>query len=358
MSVLPKTFAASTSSAYLFLMVALLIGLPLLTAYYFVNPGFYVSVVGPYLGISVIGTLYIIRRSLGNNGRPVSDFIGASPTGGVNSLSGFIAKCNSVSPYLIMGLGSAMVAVFGVMRFMIISYYPYPPPKTADYLGGAYITMLIALSIFGFSRVIYSSFPVLKTILAEKRYAFMAIVMSLSFAFVYLLLVNQLVIAGLNTIGSVASPGNVYPFIHVFTVGVQQPFLNLVYIPYVLVQISPQVNLLIVPFEMIFTVLLSLLVAANVIMAHYLISNSGLRCSTKATFLSTGGSMLGLTATCPTCLVPTFVSVIFGSVVAAEAVYSNIYGVVLPPVLSVLTLVLSIIYLSRMIKKRTNIYAL
>ena len=332
-------------------MIALLIGLPLLTAYYAVNPGFYVTTIVPYLAISALITMYIIRRSIKfgtNYGGP------SIPLAQSDSRS-FAARFNSLSSNIVIGLASLMVVVFGALRYLIYTSYPYTPPRSADYLGEAYIILLAVVSVLGFSRIIYSSSPVLRNILAQKKYNFMAAAIAASFAFVYLLLVNEILIAGLNTIANSSPPGNVYPFAHVFTVGIQEPFLNLVYLPYGLVQISPQINFLIVPFELVFTALLSLLVASNVVMAHYLISNSGLACSTKGAVLSTGGSIIGLTATCPTCLVPTFVSVLFGGVVAAEAVYSNIYGVIIPPVLSVGTLVISLVFLSRMIKQRTRI---
>ncbi len=361
-----RNFAASTSAAYLFLMASLLIGLPLLTAHYIVDPGFYAAALIPYLAISAIIAMYIIRRSQGINRRIPTGAPYGMPGGSPRST--FIVKFNSLSAYFVLGVVSLMVAVFGAMRFVVYSSYPTPPPQTGnlfggsptatDLLGAAYILLLLIVCILGFSKIVYSSFPALRTILSERKYALMATVMSVSMAFVYLLLVNQILIEGVNTTsvyGEVPSPGNVYPFAHVFTVGIQQPFLNLVYIPYALVQLSPQFNLLIVPFEIVFTVILSLLVASIVVMAHYLISNSGLACSTKGAVLSTGGSILGLTATCPTCLVPTFVSVMFGGVVAAEAIYSNFYGVVLPPILSVATLLLSLVYLSRMIEKRTGI---
>ncbi|MGI0086011.1 MAG: hypothetical protein ACREBQ_13105, partial [Nitrososphaerales archaeon] len=55
-----RNFAASTSAAYLFLMASLLIGLPLLTAHYIVDPGFYAAALIPYLAISAIIAMYII----------------------------------------------------------------------------------------------------------------------------------------------------------------------------------------------------------------------------------------------------------------------------------------------------------
>ncbi len=354
-----RSFAASTSGAYLFLMVALLIGLPLLTAYQIVNPSFYSAILIPYLAVSVVIAMFIIRRSIGNPAN-VSRAGYGSPSAAASQQSTFISRFNSISPYFSMGLFTFMVVLFGAVRFLIDSHYPYPAPETpTDFLGAAYIVLLVIVSIFGFTKLIYSYFPILGRILAERKYALMVLIISVSFAFVYLLLVNQILIGGLNTTSnSLPSPGNVYPYAHVFTVGIQQPFLNLVYIPYAVVQFNPNVDLLIVPFEMIFTVFLSILVATNVVMAHYLISHSGLACSAKGAVLSTGGSIIGLTATCPTCLVPTFVSVIFGGIVAAEAVYSNIWGVVIPPVLSVVTLVLSVVYLSRKIKQNTGQFSI
>jgi hypothetical protein len=115
------------------------------------------------------------------------------------------------------------------------------------------------------------------------------------------------------------------------------------------------ISVFIIPFEMIFAPLLALLTASNITMTYYLIKNNGLRCCTKGTVMSTGGSILGLTATCPTCLIPSFVSVIFGGITAGEAVYSNVYGAVLPPILSVATLFLSLAYLSKSIKEKEGL---
>jgi len=139
------------------------------------------------------------------------------------------------------------------------------------------------------------------------------------------------------------------------TTATEQPVLNLVYLPIIIVQLSPTVNLILIPFEMVFVTILSLLVGTNIAMAHFLITESGLRCSTKGAALSTSGSILGLTATCPTCLVPAFVSVISGGLTSVTAIYSNVYGVIFPPVLSLAALLLSVIYLTRKIKSKVGI---
>lgn len=346
-------------------MISLLIGLPLLTAYEIVNPSFYRIVLIPYLVLSALVSLLMIWRSQGI-GRRIDPYGGYGTSFHAEART-FVSRFSSMSSYYTLGVLTLLVVVFGAFRETVYSTYPYPPnqignllaghPTIVDALGVSYIVLLIVASLLGVSKLIYASFPLLRRILSERKYALMAMTMAASFAAVYLLLVNQILIEGLNTpsgIGEVPSPNNVYPFVHLFSLGIQQPFLNMVYIPYMIVQFSPSVNLLLVPFELVFTTVLSLLVASNVVMAHYLISNSGLACSVKGTVLSTGGSILGLTATCPTCLAPTLVSVIFGGVIAAEAVYSNIYGVLLPPILSVVTLVVSIVYLSKAINKRTR----
>lgn len=187
--------------------------------------------------------------------------------------------------------------------------------------------------------------------LRKEKYSLLATIFSLSFSFVYLLRVNQIVISGYNIEGTTPSFLG-YPSFFAMHSGINNIFVYFVYLPTLIVQISPAINLTVIRFEVVFATLLSLLVASNVVMAHYLISNSGLKCSTKGTTLSTGGSILGLTATCPTCLVPTFVSVIFGGVTATMVSFSNLYGVVLPPVISVAVLILSVLYLQKAITKR------
>src|SRR5487761_1173873 len=53
----------SPSASYLFISVALLFGLPLLTAYYDVNPTFYVWALVPYLVATVSVAIFLIFRS-------------------------------------------------------------------------------------------------------------------------------------------------------------------------------------------------------------------------------------------------------------------------------------------------------
>ncbi|MHB1868955.1 MAG: hypothetical protein ACYCPP_08420, partial [Nitrososphaerales archaeon] len=264
----------------------------------------------------------------------------------------FIARLNGVSIFALASLLVLTVGLFLVISSIVASAYPEVVPLSIlDPFGAAYIISLIFASILVSGRIIYRAFPVLRGLLAQQKYAVLAFVFSISFSIVYLLLVNQIIISGYNVEGTAPSFSG-YPSWFVMLPPAHNFFIYLVYLPVILVQISPAINLIIVPFDVVFAAFLSLLVASNVVMAHYLISNSGLKCSTKGTALSTGGSILGLTATCPTCLVPSFVSVIFGGITATVVSFSNVYGVVLPPVVSVATLLASLFYLSRAIRKR------
>jgi hypothetical protein len=325
-------------------MVSLLFGLPLLTAYYNVDSGFYFRVLLPYLLVSLVLTVAILLRPA-----PVGD-PDLDAAGG--RTSDFLEVLNRIPVIFVMCLITSTVVTFGLLRYLVYSSYPYPPPAVASDIGSVYLFLLLLAAIFGVSRVVYWAFPVLKIVLGARKLAVMSVVLALGFFLVYLLLVNQVLIQGFNVSENVATPTNSYPYAFTFTVGIEQPILNMIYLPYAVVQLSPEVSLLIIPFEVVFAVALSVLVSANVVMSYFLISKSGLRCSTPGTAVSALGSVVGLTATCPTCLVPTLVSVIFGGITAAEEVYSNVYGAVLPPVLSLVTLLASLIYLNRTIRSR------
>jgi hypothetical protein len=345
-------------------MASLLLGLPLLAAYYNVNPSlFYVSLT-PYLALTAMITLFLLWRSRkAAKGYPSAElsekalrelYPGEPPSG----RKSFIAAINSKIPAsVIVSLVAFTILLFAITRWLVESVYPYPAPAAVNYLGWVYIASLAISSILGFSRFLYSKFTLLRQVLDRKKYAFLATVISVCFATVYSLVVNGLLIVGVNTQGTTPSLSGAYPFVYPPMVpGTLNPLVDLVYMPTGIVQLSYSFNLIIIPFEVVFTALLSLLVGASVAMAHYLISANGLRCTTKGAALSTTGSILGLTATCPTCLVPAFVTAMLYSLGAAstslsQVATSNIYGVTLPPVLSLATLMLSLVYLSRAIRK-------
>ena len=330
-------------------MASLLFGLPLLTAYTFVDSVFYVYVLIPYLGAVVLISLLLLLLSRGK-----SNFHSFRPV----ELSGalrFISRFNSISISVVSSLVILLVICYAGMRLGIGSAYPYPPPTTASLLGAAYVILLIIVLVLALPRILCRAFPIIVTILKERKYALMAIILSIVFVAVYLLLVKQVVIIGYNEPSNVPPPVGKYPFIYVFTVGPQQILASSIYIPNILIQLNPFVTIYVIPFEMIFAVVLSLLTSTAVVLGYYLVENSGLKSCARGSVMSTGGSILGLTATCPTCLVPSFVSVIFGGITTAEVAYSNVYGAVLPPIVSVATLILSLIYLSKKVKGATNI---
>src|SRR5579875_3437856 len=348
----------SMSTAYLFLMITLLFGLPLLTAYYGVNPSFFFAALIPYLAFSAIGTMFIIRQSRRNNSFPRE---AEASERALKALYLDSSRNNSkLTTFWILALATSTVIVYSLMRLLIWASSPYPAPSEINYLGWFYIVLLAITSVLGFSRLLYTAFPVLRSVLRNRRYAFLAGLFSLSFAIVYSLVVNGILIVGVNTTATAPPPSNSYPYVYPpMTPATPDPIVNLVYLPTIVIQLSYQLNFIMIPFEVVFTALLSLLVGSNIAMAHYLISSNGLKCPTKGAALSTSGSIIGLTATCPTCLVPAFVSALFGAVGiggagAIQNMYSNIYGVALPPLLSVATLFLSLVYLSRAVMKNAS----
>jgi len=363
------SFPCSTvPNAYLFLTVTLLFSLPLLTAYYSVNQSFFVTALIPYLVLSALGTMLIVRRSLNRRytnpaeaEKVISSLFTDSSTDSKSSTSSsFITRLNTVVPsYVAVGIVTSTIVTYALLRYLLASSYPTPLPSSVSLVEPVYMALLIACSIFSFSRALYALFPILRRILQLKKYAIMTSILAVGFAVVYSLVVNGLLIVGVNTQANMPSLTNSYPFFYPpMAPGTLNPLVDLVYFPTMVMQPIYQVNFIIIPFEVVFTALLSLLVASNVAMAHSLISTDALRgCFAKGAALSTGGSVLGLTATCPTCLVPAFVTAILGGigicgVSSAQILYSSIYGVTLPPLISVLTLAASLVYLSKAIKRK------
>ena len=336
----------STSDAYLLLMTSLLLGLPLLTGYYSANPSFFYWALAPYFAATISIAIFLVH----SQSRLPKSYPANWNTWQGNS---WFTTFNSLPIQFVYAFVAMAALLFLAIDSLVMSSYPSVVPLSVlDLLGAGYVFALSIASVVCFSRIIYRAFPILRNIFAESKYSIIAAAFSISFCIVYLLLVNQIVISGYNTEGTAPSFLG-YPSWFAMSPGVKNIFIYLVYLPTLIVQISPAVNLIIIPFEVVFATLLSLLVSTSVVLAHYLISNSGFRCSTRGTALSTGGSILGLTASCPTCLVPTFVSVLFGGVSATVLSFSNLYGVVLPPILSVAILILGAQYLQRLIKSRT-----
>ena len=301
----------------------------------------------PYLVVTTSVTLLLLLLS---RGRSTSQ-----SSGGSSLPSTFISRFNSIPIYVTMCLAWVSGIFFFAMWLQISSAYPHPPPQSAGILGAAYVVSLIAVSVLALPRIILRAFPVLRAALKERSYALAAIILSVSFAVVYLLLVKQIVVIGYNEPTGIPPPFGQYPYVTIFTDGPHNLFASFVYIPNIVIQVAPLITIYAIPFEMLFTIVLSILTSSAVVLAYYLVRNSSLKCCAKGAMMSTGGSILGLTATCPTCLVPSFVSVIFGGVAAAEIAYSNVYGAVLPPMLSVGALTVSLVYLSKKVKNETKV---
>ncbi|HZW55249.1 MAG TPA: hypothetical protein VFF30_03085 [Nitrososphaerales archaeon] len=348
---------ATTSKAYLFLTFALIFGLPLMLGYLSNTQGDYLSYVVEYLLVTVVISLLIVyfsRRSQETKLSNPNFRAGAEERRQDRGKRRLTLSLGNLSVYWALSFATLTVVAYAALRVLIVSSYPKPPPDAlAEGIGSAYLVLLAVTAVLTLSKLMLFIFKPLGRIFAEseRRYDVIAVASTIAFVLTYLFMVNQILISGYNTNVNLPSPFGTYPFAHVFTVGPQQAVVSSIYLPYALIQISPVLNLLFIPFEVLFALLTSLLVSANLTMGYYLIRNSGLRYCVRGTLVSTSGSIIGLTATCPTCLAPTIVSVLFGGISAAELIYSNIYGVILPPVISIATLMISLYYLSNRIVK-------
>jgi hypothetical protein len=351
----PTVVATSILPLYLFAALALLYGLPLLTAGYALRPRQDTEVaILAYL--LVFGLSFEILRKFRHR---ISRWVARSGSKKAPDVEGnshdkrIVVRRSLISAllssYTVLSLATIMVGSYVYMRITLAQAYPYPPSGVLPQLAAVvYLVTLMATSIIGIPKLLTVVFPRLRTIYASARYRLWAIGFSVAFAFVYLILVEQIIITGYNSLSYIPPPGNAYPFGHVFLSG-PPAIVSLIYLPYILLQVNATWNFLILPWEMFFAILLGILVGTSVAATAYITQQrSTLACKTGVG-LSGLGSLIGLTATCPTCLVPTLVSVLFGGIVSAEAVYSNLYGAVIPPVVSIIALLASLLWLSRYI---------
>jgi hypothetical protein len=335
----------SMSNAYTFWMISLIFGLPLLSSFYLIqfHPNYSTDFLIPYALIAVIVGLLILRY-----GRP-SDYIH-------NPQSLRSALNSRTTDFLLLSaltLATLAVIAFGVMKYFIDISYP-SPSKYADAAGAAYFVAVSLAVLLGFPALITRVFPQLRSAMnfraGRVSYGKIAVVIGAVYFVTYMVLVNQILITGFNSL-----PGNYilpvqghYPSTSVFTAGPPPAAFaeDLIYVPYILVQLSPSVNFIFQPFEVMFAVVLSTLVASTFVLTNYFIrKTAGHSCVTGATASGFGG-FLGLTATCPSCLVPTLVSAFFGGVTAVQSSYSSLGGVVLPPIVSIASLLAAVIYLN------------
>jgi hypothetical protein len=339
--------------AYAFWIITLLFGFPLLSSFYGVQqlPNAFVSILVPYIVVSALAGLLILRIGRGSEDDTAkskekeegsSDRNPRSSASSVPFLSGVIA----------LTFGTIGVISFGLMKYYLALSYPHPV-HAADIAGTVYMLAITGATGIGVPLVLLRVFPAYRRAISGGRsYKIIAIASGIAYIMTYFLLVNQILISGFNTPPDnvVGSPTGTYPFTAVFTAGVAPSAVleSVVYVPFILVQLNLYFNFIIQPFEIIFGIVLGNLIAASIVTARYLIrQNNGHSCATGAAFSGIGG-IVGLTATCPSCLAPTIISVIFGgfSATSALARYSTtLAGVIGPPLISIAALVLSLILL-------------
>ena len=330
--------------SYAFFVAALMFGLPLLISYYAVSQGgaFAVSATSAYLVASLgVGVVLLLKR-----GRPV-ELDSVAGAGGAPR-----PTPSPTGPVLALALATVAVAAFGAMRLLVAAAYPYPS-QSADLAGGVYVLALAGAAVVGIPYVVGWAFPFLREPFADRRLKLTAYLVGALYFVTYEILVNEIVVTGYNTPPGnfVTSPSGLYPWAYVFTGGPApgNAIETAIYSPYVLVQLNAFVNFIFQPFELALAVVMSVLVASAVVATYNLVRRNeklGGACSTSAT-LSGIGAFLGYTATCPSCLAPTLVSVVFGGLATVQAVYSNLWGAVVPPIVSVIALVISLYVVGR-----------
>jgi hypothetical protein len=338
------------SRAYAFWIGSLMFGLPLLTSFYVIQNSSFslVKYVLPYILLSLIIGFFLLSR--GKSVRPAersTDFSEPNPS----KTGSFLLA------YLALSSGTVAVISYWLMKYYVASAYPSPISPLANL---AAIVYLVSLSLAGASGVpflLLRIFPVIGNAFSSNRnYYRLAVLIGIGYFITYLILVNQIIVTGYNTPPGnfIPPPSGTYPFGFVFAAGpppnsaVESAF----YVPQLVLQINQYFNLLVLPFEVIFATILSSLVAGTVVATLFMIRNfANHSCLTGATVSGLGG-FFGFTATCPTCLVPTLVSVFFGGVSATvPSIYSHLSGVILPPLVSVATLLGGLLILNLQSKK-------
>lgn len=337
----------SVTAAYAFMISSLMFGLPLLVSYYAIqqNTPFASSVIVGYVSASAVVGLAILLV-LGKD-----EQLGKSQPPSARADSGRGLTLLQVAALV---AASVSVGFFAATKYSIAASYPYPS-TAAETMSEAYILSVSVASFLGFPALVVSAFGVVREALRESGFRLLACCVGVAYFLTYEVMVNEILITGYN-----APPGNFvpsprgYPAVYVFTSG--PPPSNAlemaIYVPYVLVQLNDVFNFVFQPFEIMFALLLATLVAANIVATFHRIRQSsriGGACSTAAT-VSGIGAFLGYTATCPSCLAPTLVSVVFGGFSVVQAAYSNLYGAVIPPLVSTLALSLSLFVLNRSIQ--------
>lgn len=334
-------------------MASLLFGLPLFSSFYPVQYGenAFFRFLLPYIAAAIIGGFVVLVLAARRENRKIAQ----------------IEVANSVprkeSSYLLgyVALGSGTVAVFSywLMTYYDVISFPSPSSTPSIIAGSFYLVSLSLAVACGLPFILTRAFPSIRVALASRGALRIAVILAIGYFFTYLILVNQFIITSFNTPPGnyVPPPNGVYPFASAITAGPApgSQLESAVYVPLFTVQLSTFFNVIMMPFEFAFAIALSILVAYSVALALHLISRSSSNsCYTGAT-VSGLGSFFGFTATCPSCLAPTLVSVLSGGVSATAPVfYTNLTGVLLPPIVSIFALLAGLVILDYQAGRRLN----
>ncbi len=339
------------SKAYAFWIVSLIFGLPLFTSYYAISSlaNYTAIFLVPYLAVSALAGLLILRFARTYR-LDVEHNHEDTPR---------VSASNDRMLYAALSFATIAVLSYGAMKYFIARAYP-SLSSSANVAGAVYLVATALAVLLGFPALLYRVLPSMRAALITKLrgigYGKIALLMGVVYFVTYMLLVNQIVITGFNTQPGnfVSSPNGIYPYAFVFTGGPPPSATveTLVYVPYVLVQINPYLNFIFQPFEIVFSVILSTLVSATFVLTMYFIRRTVWHSCATGAAVSGMGSFLGLTATCPSCLAPTLISSFFGGLSATvESSYSNLGGVILPPLVSMASLLAALYYLDRQTRK-------
>jgi hypothetical protein len=334
----------SIERAYIFAISSIIFGLPLGISYYVIQSDwrFGIEFAALYLIISMIisFTILLSGKSIDNMTYPATSQAKKSN--------------RTYLEYLSLILATLAIFCFSVMRYILVESYPYPS-LIANTLGGLYITFLSIAAAIGIPLAVTRGISIVKKAMEDRFLIRIAIVTAIAYFLTYEILVNEIVITGFNVppYSYVPSPSGTYPWVYVFTGGPSpsNPLESLVYIPYVLIQLNPIFNFFFVPFEILFAITLSTLMGAGTAAVLYSIRRSasiGAACRRGAVLSGLGG-FIGYTATCPSCLAPTLISAILGGFSIAQQAYTNIYGVIIPPVVSLAALSFNLVFLNRIV---------
>lgn len=340
--------------AYIFWIASLMFGLPLLSSFYLVQytSNSALTVLIPYaIACGIIGLVILAKGSLKSDLQPDA-YPNQHPT-----IDGSEKQSSYMFGYLALLFATLALISYFLMKHFVGLDYPSPNSISAAISGIVYLVSISAAALTGLPFLLTKLFPSLRRALAfRKNFSKIVIVIGATYFVIYLLLVNQIVITGFNTTPGnyVSSPGDIYPFVYVFTSGPPPTALleSTVYVPQILIQLNQSFNLVIMPFEIVFAIILSALVASSIAVTYFIIRDSSKHSCLTGASLSGLGGFFGFTATCPTCLAPTLVSIFFGGVSATvPSIYSHVSGIILPPLISISALAIGIIVLDYQAKR-------